>query len=159
MNEISLFDISASAIGFDLNTRLLRPGLVESTCRAHICAVSSQWPLSVRFDNLTSRHTTILYRLRRVICCPGISIATLIQARIFFKICLLMFKVMSGSVPPCMPSLVRPTPQTTTRICPSPARWRKSPLRYGYRHRGGAPQQAPTSSDAVVYPTVCHNEA
>ena len=28
---ISRFDISASAIGFDLNTRLLRPGLVEST--------------------------------------------------------------------------------------------------------------------------------
>src|SRR6218665_350398 len=33
---ISRFDISASAIGFDLNTRLLRPGLVESTCRAHM---------------------------------------------------------------------------------------------------------------------------
>ena len=32
----SRFDISASAIGFDLNTRLLRPGLVESTCRAHM---------------------------------------------------------------------------------------------------------------------------
>jgi len=30
------FDISASGIGFDLNTRLLRPGLVESTCRAHM---------------------------------------------------------------------------------------------------------------------------
>src|SRR6218665_349782 len=33
--------------------------------------------------------------------------------------------------------------QTTTRICPSAARWRETPLRYGYRHRGGAPQQAP----------------
>ena len=33
---ISRFDISASAIGFDLNTRLLRPGLVELTCRAHM---------------------------------------------------------------------------------------------------------------------------
>ena len=35
---ISRFDISASAIGFDQNTctRLLRPGLVESTCRAHM---------------------------------------------------------------------------------------------------------------------------
>ena len=31
---ISRFDISASGIGFDLNTRLLPPVLVESTCRA-----------------------------------------------------------------------------------------------------------------------------
>ena len=29
-------DISASGIGFDLNTRLLWPGLVESTWRAHM---------------------------------------------------------------------------------------------------------------------------
>ena len=34
--SINRFDISASGIGFDLNTRLLRPGLVESTCRAHM---------------------------------------------------------------------------------------------------------------------------
>ena len=27
---------SASGIGFDLNTRLLGPGFVESTCRAHM---------------------------------------------------------------------------------------------------------------------------
>ena len=42
---ISRFDISASAIGFDLNTRLLRPGLVESTCRAPMR--SESLPLSV----------------------------------------------------------------------------------------------------------------
>src|SRR6218665_1942196 len=43
---ISRFDISASGIGFDLhvNTRLLRPGLVESTS-VRTCAMSSQWPL------------------------------------------------------------------------------------------------------------------
>jgi len=34
--SISRFDISASGIGFDLNTTLFRPGLVESTCRAHL---------------------------------------------------------------------------------------------------------------------------
>jgi len=34
--SISRFDISASGIGFDLNTRLLGPGLVESTCRAYM---------------------------------------------------------------------------------------------------------------------------
>jgi len=33
---ISRFDISASGIGFDLNTMLLLPGLVESTYRAHM---------------------------------------------------------------------------------------------------------------------------
>ena len=36
VQAISRFDILASGIGFDLNTRLLRPGLVESTCRAHM---------------------------------------------------------------------------------------------------------------------------
>ena len=45
---ISRFEISASAIGFDLNTRLLRPGFgrIDMSC-AHAHAVSSQWPLSV----------------------------------------------------------------------------------------------------------------
>ena len=33
---ISRFDNSASAVGFDLNTRLHRPGLVESTFCAHM---------------------------------------------------------------------------------------------------------------------------
>jgi len=41
---ISRFDISASGIGFDLNTRLLRPGLVESICRVHM---RSEWPMAI----------------------------------------------------------------------------------------------------------------
>jgi len=35
-NTISRIDISGSAIGFDLNTRLLRPRLVKSTFSAHM---------------------------------------------------------------------------------------------------------------------------
>jgi len=37
---ITRFDISPSGIGFDLNTRLLWPGLVKSTCRVHM---RSEW--------------------------------------------------------------------------------------------------------------------
>ena len=36
VTTIIRFDISASGIGFDLNARLLRPGLVESTRLAHM---------------------------------------------------------------------------------------------------------------------------
>src|SRR6218665_4103748 len=39
---MSRFDISASGIGFDLITRLLRPGLVESTCRARMRSEQSR---------------------------------------------------------------------------------------------------------------------
>src|SRR6218665_3627405 len=41
---INRFDISPSSIGFDLNKRLLRPGLVESTCRAHM---RSEQPMAI----------------------------------------------------------------------------------------------------------------
>src|SRR6218665_4103555 len=44
MRAISRFDISASAIGFDLNTRLLGPRLVESTCCAHM---RSEEPMAI----------------------------------------------------------------------------------------------------------------
>src|SRR6218665_3138599 len=50
--------------------------------------------------------------------------------------------------------------QTTTRICPSPARGRKSPLRYGYRHRGGAhskPQLQVTPSCIPQFATMKRN--
>jgi len=35
-DQINRFDISASDIDFDLNIRLLGPGLVDSTCGAHM---------------------------------------------------------------------------------------------------------------------------
>ena len=43
-------DISASGIGFDLNTRLLWPGLVELTCRAAIVNLWSFSCMTLRID-------------------------------------------------------------------------------------------------------------
>jgi len=88
LNRISRFDISASSIGFDLNTRLLRPGLVESICRAHM---RSEYPMVIvglwSFSCMTLR---IGFDLTQCACAHDVSNRLIIPHSDYQDVCFLL---------------------------------------------------------------------